>query len=506
VIPSSRWDLGFLRPPESKRDAIKPHLDAVIRTCEADTQFRWTIERVRQLQAWLERTKDPAQFERLGVLLRSARIELSAAYGSMHTEFMGSEELNRLVSAGTAVRSQHLASGDLYFEASEVPSVGHRTYFLEQVAVSATDTSLADSSVLESPFFRVQLNPATGAIVSITDLRSHRTIIDETNGGLAGILMRNASPYEEPTSENRVAIHHERGPIVDQVVIERPGTAWPKTVITLPRDHPVVNLTEVLDRSKMRFVDRGKPRDLYSFAFAFSFQGATQRGVDDGEGLYRNPQDLLPGASKGTVVSRHPLFWSENPGKSSYHIVLAQKEAVFDRFQSQTGPPIAGNQSNDGVLADVMVKSNQGDTKNHGLVRFARTSEPGTADAVAAHRLRVQDESAFVDLPPSRRPAHWTKSFLSISAPNVILQALEPSADGDLDDFFLRLQEIAGEPTELRLKFPITIRSIGETTLTEDGILRLGIAANVVLLSPHQTLTLRISVVHQSGAALGENN
>ncbi len=872
VIPSSHWDLGFLRPPESERDAIKPHLDAVIRACEADAQFRWTIESLWQLQAWLERTKDPAQIERLGVLLRSGRIELSAAYGSMHTEFMGSEELNRLVSAGaeieqrfgihpdvammndvpgfslrvpqvlarsgikylmtgsntalgggaqlwpgkvpfywespdssrilmwqtqgknggytegmadyyldpsaedpylhtnfypkqwagqsnleimqrgidkllkqyaeagyrhsaiavlymhdgigpdyelngllpnvrawnaagklphivvatpseyfahimahganefpvykgdwsglwsevklnspamsadaralqdllpqvetlwslltirnpalsypkqelaadyadlfqydehngagqggwpkvlteqqvleqnreysdrmrsgsasaakllnaglaklatvpgdshgrrtllvynplswasshlvrvpnllgawivrdaetgTAVTSQRLMSGDLYFEASEVPALGYRTYFLEQVSARTAHTSLVDSFVLKSPFFRVQLNPATGAIVTITDLRTHRTIVDGQNGGHAGTLMRNSSPYEEPGSQNRASIQHERGPLVDQVVIERPGSVWPQTVIALPHNRPSVNLTQVLDRSKMRFVDSSKPRDMYSFAFSFSFQGPTQRWVDDGEGLYRIPQDLLPGAGKDAVVPQHTLVWSENAGKSSYRIMLAQREAFFDRFQSQTGPTIAGSQSNDGVLSDVMIKSDQGDTKDHGLVSFktyepdypstytfsfALTGGPGTADAVSAHRFGVQDESAFVELPPNRWPTRWTTSFISTGASNVILQALKPSADGDPDDFLLRLQEISGKPADLNLKFPVSIRSIAETTLTEDKILRSGIAANAVHISPHQTLTLRLSVVHPAGAASGEEN
>ena len=96
VIPSSHWDLGFLRPPDEEMDVIKPHLDAVIRACQADPDFRWTIESGWQLRAWLARTHDQALVAQLGSLLQKGQIELSAADGSMHTEFMGSEELNRL--------------------------------------------------------------------------------------------------------------------------------------------------------------------------------------------------------------------------------------------------------------------------------------------------------------------------------------------------------------------------------------------------------------------------
>jgi len=878
VIPSSHWDLGFLRPPEAEKDVIKPHLDAVIAACESDPEFRWTIESGWQLEAWLERTKDPAQIKRLADLLHSGQMELSAAFGSMHTEFMGAEELNRLVSDGNRIEqrlgvhptvammndvpgfslrvpqmlsrsgirylitgsntalgggaqlwpgkvpfywespdgskvltwqtqgknggytegmadyylapdvedpylhakfyprewvglssleimqrgidkllkqyadagyrqssiavlfmhdgigpeyelkgllpsvrawnvsgrlprivvatpseffanleahgvqnapvykgdwsglwsavklnspamsadaralqetlpqaetlwslltmkqlaarypsqqidsdyaalfvydehngagqggwprvlsrqevleqnkeysdglragrqsavalldsglgkfasvsagqhpgkrmllvynpeswisshlvrvpalqgpwivrnadtraviaSQHLASGELYLEASDVPSLGFRTYWLERAAAQDTDSRPANPAVLESPYFRVELNPATGDVVSITDLRVHRTILEKKDGGHAGALMFNSSVYEEPESTNHVMLHRERGTVVDRVVITRSGSLWPQTVISLPQNEPVVHFTEVLDRSKMRFVENAKPSDRYAFAFDFSFQGKVQRWVENGEGLYRFPDELLPGARNDAVVPRHTLVWSDDTAGSSYHVMLAQKQAFFDRFHTHTEAPAASSHSIEGVLAEAMVKSDQAETRDQGIATF-ETYEPGyptiysfsfsltgalgTVDPVAAYQFGMQnesdqDESDFVELPPNHSPASWTASLISLSAPNVILETLKPSSDGSPDDFLLRLQEIAGKATELSLKFPLPLRSIAETTLTEDHILRSGIQANAIRLSPHQTLTLRLSVVRKAGAASEEEN
>lgn len=871
VIPSSHWDLGFLRTPNDEKDAIKPHLDAVISACEADPQFRWTIESGWQLQAWLERTKDPAQIEHLAKLMQGGQIELSAAYGSMHTEFMASEELNRLVSAGShlaqrfgihpkvamlndvpgfslrlpqalsrsgirylitgsntalgggaglwpgkvpfywespdgskvltwqtqganggytegmadyfldpdaedpyqhtklypkewaglpnleimqrgvdkllkqygdagyhqssvavfymhdgigpeyelkgllpnvrawnasgrsprivvatpseyfanleahgaqdaptykgdwsglwsevklnsaamsadaralqgelpetetlwsvltmerlaakypneeigsdytdlfeydehngagqggwpkvlsraevleqnreyseelrtarssaamllhsgfeklasasgqhsgkrallvyntrswansrlvkvpdllgswtvrdadtgaEVSAQRLASGELCFEARDLPSLGYRTYWLEPSAAPVANSAALDSSLLESPYFRVKLNPSTGAVVSITDLRTLRVIVNENGGGHVGALMLNGSAYEEPGSATSVVLHRERGKVVDQVVIDRPGSLWPQTIVSLPQDQPVVRLKEVLDRSKMRLVANGKPRDMYSFAFDFSLQGKMQHWVENGEGLYRFPEDLLPGARKDGVVPHHTLVWSDDTDASLYRVMLAEKQAFLNRFRTHNATP-TDPRSTDGALVDVMIKSDQGETRDQGITTFetyepgypatydfsfALTGESGTADSVAAHRFDADDESDFVELPSDSLPATRTASFVTLSVPNVVVEVLKPSSDGKPEDFLLRLQEIAGKPTELSLKLPLPIRAIAETTLTEDRIVRSGIQPNAVRLSPYQTVTLRLSVVRRTGAASGEEN
>ncbi len=872
VIPSSHWDLGFLRTPSDEKAAIKPHLDAVISACEADPQFRWTIESGWQLQAWLERTKDPAQIERLAHLLQSGQIELSAAYGGVHTEFTASEELNRLVSSGremeqrfgihpkvamlndvpgfslrlpqvlarsgirylitgsntalgggaglwpgkvpfywesrdgskvltwqtqganggytegmadyyldpdaedpyqhtklypkewaglsnleimqrgvdkllkqygdagyrqsslavfymhdgigpeyelkgllpnvrawnasgrlphivvatpseyfaylethgaqdaptykgdwstlwpevklnspamsadaralqrelpeaetlwsvlrmenldanypnkeihsdyanlfdydehngagqagwpkvlsreevlrqnreysdelrgarssaaallhsgfeklaplssqnsgkrtllvynsrswtisrlvkipdvqgswivrdvdtgAEIATQRLGLGELCFVARDLPSLGYRTYWLEPSAAPAAHSAPLDSSVLQSPYFKVKLNPVTGAVISITDLRTHRVIVSPKVGGQAGTLMLNGSAYAEPGTADHVVLHRERGKVVDQIVIDRPGSLWPQTIVSLPQDEPVVRLKEVLDRSKMRPVTHGKPRDMYSFAFDFSFQGKVQHWVENGEGLYRFPQDLLPGASRDGVIPHHTLVWSDDAGASSYRVMLAQEQAFLDRLSIQDVTQLAASHSTDGTRVDVMIKSDQGETRDQGITTFetyepgypstydflfAITGEPGTADPVAAHRFDASDEADFVELPSGHLPASRTASFLTLSAPNVVVEVLKPSADGTPDDFLLRLQEIGGKPTELNLRLPLPVRSIAETTLTEDRIVQSGVQPGSLRLSPYQTLTLRLSMVRQAGAASGEEN
>ncbi|MEP6705125.1 MAG: hypothetical protein ABJB34_10010, partial [Acidobacteriota bacterium] len=104
VIPSSHYDFGFVEPPSAIRERAARHIDEVIRVAEADKDFRWTIESVWQVNEWLKRQKKPSsvlpqdkeKIARLMNLIKSGQIVLSTAWGSMHTDYMGAEELNRL--------------------------------------------------------------------------------------------------------------------------------------------------------------------------------------------------------------------------------------------------------------------------------------------------------------------------------------------------------------------------------------------------------------------------
>lgn len=431
--------------------------------------------------------------------------------------------LVRDASTGDIVPSQRLASDELCFEAHDVPSVGYRTYILEPAQGQIPASSgAADAAILESPYFRVELNPVTGDVIRISDLRTHRVIVDEKDGGHAGALMLNDAVYTASINTSHVELHRIRGSVVDQVIISRPGSMWPQTIISLPQNEPVVRFDETLDRSKMGFVAYKQRRSLYSFAFDFSLQGAVQHWVDDGEGLYRFPENLLPGARKDAVVPRHTLVWSDKSSSGDYELMLTQKQSFFDRFRTQSSTSSsAGLHGTDGALLDAMIKSDQAKTKDVGVTSFetyepgypttyrfsfALTGKAGPVDPIAAHRLLIPDDSDAIELPSSDRPANAMMSLLSVSAPNVVVEALRPSSDKRKGDFLLRLQEIAGKPADTSISFPLKIQSISETTLPEDRVLRSGIQASAIHLAPYQTLTLRVTVTKSAHISSGEIN
>jgi hypothetical protein len=168
IVPTSHYDFGFVDPPDAVRERAARHIDEVIRVAESDPDFRWTIESVWQVNEWLKRAKTPTsvlpndqrKIDRLVKLINSGRIALSSAWGSMHTDFMGEEELNRLcydyakLKRTYGVETEMAMMDDVPGHPSTVPSVlagsGMRYLVTGANIFINTATSLAPGKV---PFY-----------------------------------------------------------------------------------------------------------------------------------------------------------------------------------------------------------------------------------------------------------------------------------------------------------------------------------------------------------------
>ena len=168
ITPLSHYDFGFVEAPDDVRKRAVRHIDEVIRVAEENPDFRWTIESVWQVNEWLKAQKKPTSvlpkdkenIARLMNLIKSGRIALSTAWGSMHTDFMGGEELNRLcydytrISRTYGVRSELATMDDVPGHPTSLPSVlaGSGTKYLVTGAnlFIGVATSLAPGKV---PFY-----------------------------------------------------------------------------------------------------------------------------------------------------------------------------------------------------------------------------------------------------------------------------------------------------------------------------------------------------------------
>jgi hypothetical protein len=159
-------------------------------------------------------------------------------------------------------------------------------------------------------------------------------------------------------------------------------------------------------------------------------------------------------------------------------------------------------------------KQDQGDTRDLGMVNFS-TVEPGLPavsvysfslrasrgplDAVASYRDGWEENVPLIttQLDNSMDPATDSGSFFTFSAENVALLAFKPSADDNPEHYTLRLQEIAGKPTDTNISTTWKVTAAAIVSMTEDEELATATAQPLtVQLKPHETLTVRLTIPH----------
>jgi hypothetical protein len=402
------------------------------------------------------------------------------------------------------VPMQRMRDGSLCFEAKDVPALGYRTYALASETESYSPI-VKQGCVLESPYYRVEID-VNGNITRITDKRRERVLMDALDENEFGRLMLKPASMQ-PKETDSAILTYEAGPVLDRITVDRPGSLWPRTVITLPQTEPRILLSETLDRSRLPFVPYKSEALELSFGFRFGLKDS-QLLLEDGNGVAAFPETTLPGARKDAVVPRHAITWSN---RESY-LALTQKDSFFDTIQWSDSHV-------SGVDVVVMLKSDQTETKDQGI-QTLETSEPhfgsertfsfalqsghGTADPVEIYRDSVSDDANEVmRLPKLATSTKSSDSLLSLKGEGVVVLDAKPSEDGAANHYALRLQEIAGKRHSIALSLPVKVTDIAETTLTEDRVLKKGLSASEIDIKPHQTLTLRLTVSPDTASEKG---
>lgn len=96
IIQMTHLDIGFTDPQNVVAQKCKETIDEAVRLCYQDPDYRWTIETLWQWEQWWKRSTTAEQQE-LVELIHQGRIGLCAGYASMHSSFLGAEEINRFL-------------------------------------------------------------------------------------------------------------------------------------------------------------------------------------------------------------------------------------------------------------------------------------------------------------------------------------------------------------------------------------------------------------------------
>jgi alpha-mannosidase len=387
------------------------------------------------------------------------------------------------------VLEDHSAYQRIRFIARDIPALGYRNYAVRDKAggaprsegappaePGADDSSQAQSGTIENSFYRVQLDPQSGAVRSIYDKQLKRELVDTASpyrfnqyvyvtGGDEFpnqlLTFRKWSPLarlEARGAEGGRLISVSRTPAGTVARMESRG-------VNTPRIGTEIILFD--NEKKIEFVNRVRKDEVYKkegiyFAFPFDirepqFQFDVQTAVVD------PAKDMIPGAGKEWFSSQN---WAAVRGdnvtvglvnKDSFlwtfgDIVRGTWPTEFGRKRATAFSYVMNNYWNTNYVA-----AQGGDFTFRYVLTSARElshaalNRMGWEETTPLERTLVKSQDQ--NYPVKRTLPAAKMSFLHISLPSVLLSTWKPAEDGN--GSVLRFIELGGGRGRVSVTSPL---------------------------------------------------
>ncbi len=452
-------------------------------------------------------------------------------------------------SSGETVPYQLLATGNNFarvrFGAHDVPAVGYKVYFMRPAKQRQQQNSPREGrkTSIESRYYRIELDPQSGAIRSIYDKEVKRELVSQDSPYRFAQYLYVTGGDKEPNSVlgygrilpvPKLEIHPasggrlvstERFPDGEIASMESTDTNTPliRSEIRVFDDVKKIEISEELDKNN---VD-SKEAVYFAFPFALSspqFQYEVQNGVVD------PAKDTYPGAG-------HEWF-------SVLHWISAQQDGLSATVMPLDAPLVTLGDINRGQWPEKFenrsgtifsyVMNNYWNTNyragqgGHFTFHYVVTSATAThADDLS--RMGWEETTPLeVDVVTSQdkalTPSASTESdtatdssrrvrgnhapgqvsgeqgsFLDISDPNLFLETWKPAEDGP--GTILRLLDLAGTERAETIQVPfLHVDQVWKTDALERGKEPVGVTQDGDIqftIHPHEILTLRIVGAHK---------
>ncbi len=425
------------------------------------------------------------------------------------------------VSSSTAVPVELLQDGPNFrhvqFVAQNVPAVGYKVFQLRHTDILPVPETLLHTATLESPYYRVQLDAATGAVRSIYDKQLQHELVNQQSsyrfgqylyvtGGDKGpnsvLQYRMVSP--KPTLE----IHPSHdGHLVS---VTRTPYGWVARMESSDTNTPAI-ATEIrlFDKEKkIEFIEDVDKKEVDSkeavyFAFPFAmkqpqFQYEIQAGVVD------PAKNMYPGAGHEWFSVQHWISVQQD-GVSATVIPLDAPLATLGDINRGAWPTQFGKRP--GTIFSYAMnnywhtnyRAGQG---GHFRFRYVITSASST-QAAELSRMGWEEMTPFeqdditsqdkaLNLP---RPLDGKQdSFLDVQDTNLLLDTWKSAEDGQ--GTILRFLDLGGVARTVSVQMPLLeMKQAWQTDAVERNqkpLSLVGTKGFAFTIQPHQIVTVRI--------------
>ena len=417
------------------------------------------------------------------------------------------------------------------FVAQDVPAVGYKVYATRPMQKETEAPKVEQSTTLESPYYKVQLDAETGAVRSIYDKQLQHELVSQENpyrfGEYLYVTGGDKAPnsilhYDHVSPKPELEVHPAgKGKIVS--VVQTPSgqvahlesqalnTPSIKTEIRLFDSEKKIELVEDVDKTEVL------TKEAVYFAFPFDmkqpqFHYEIQNGVVD------PAKDMYPGAGHEWFTAQHWVS-VEQDGTSATVMPLdapmitlgdINRGAWPEEFGKRPGTVFSYPMNN---YWDTNWRAGQG---GHFSFHYVVTSAAST-DAADLSRLgweeitpleadiiTTQDKALGVAAPNQAGAAAEAKSppglggkqgsFLEVEDPNVVLETWKPAEDGN--GTILRFLDFGGTERTVTVRTPsLHLGQVSQTDAVERGQTAVSMSGDNQFnftIHPHEIVTIRI--------------
>ena len=425
-------------------------------------------------------------------------------------------------STGQVVPVEPLANGKDFqhvrFVAADVPATGYKVFQLRRSEKPATPATATQTTTLESRYYRVQLDAATGAVRSIYDKQLRRELVDQHSPYRFGQYLYVSGGDKEPNSllqyrlvspKPDLQIHPAQNGHLVSVTSTPYGwvARLESTATNTPRITSEIRLFE--QEKKIEFVEDVNKKEVDSkeavyFAFPFAmdkpqFQYEIQTGVVD------PAKDMYPGAGHEWFSVQHWVSVQQN-GVSATVMPLDVPLVTLGDINRGAWPTQFGQRTGT-IFSYVMnnywftnYRAGQGGNfRFHYIVTStpatdaARLSRMGWEEVTPLEKDEVTSQDKAQNLP---RPLDGRQdSFLKVNDVNLLLETWKPAEDGR--GTILRFLDLGGTTRTVTAQTPLLqVQQAWQTDAVErnrNPLSLVGSSGFQFTMHPHEIMTVRIA-------------
>jgi alpha-mannosidase len=222
---------------------------------------------------------------------------------------------------GKTILSQRLSTGELVFNANDIPALGIKNYFLKKKKIKTTG-QLALCNILDNGIVRITVDPQTGDISSLTN-EANEFVDHQAPCAINSFRYLNGddSPDKASGTRNVKISIKENGPLVATLQIESDAEGCNRLLreITIIAGQPQIEIKNIVDKQAIL------KKEGIHFGFAFNIPEPTTR-VDIPWGIMELEKDQLSAANRNWIAFQRWLDISNSeralPGVLWMHRLL----------------------------------------------------------------------------------------------------------------------------------------------------------------------------------------